>query len=376
MPLNYATRALLQLQESGQAAPLAAEPTNTQLMTKEERLAALGAVMTSDAVLYRVADDLGIANQRARLSKVQELRQTLRLEGAGSNFIEIFHNGSKPDGLGNELRLVILEILQELVPAQNGPDAIQMLIDKYRSDLVALSSLKTELEGKLAALVAKGGAPGTDPNQPGQSARGRVHEAAAATMRLFTDAGFPAVSTPDEVQALLDEVAPRNGPGATTAGDEGQTRDQNKLIAIRTALAEWRSAIKDEQGATATVQAQADGQAEILRLREGIATAHDKIATKQKQLKSAQSRLETSRLVPTEGVLQAPELIRIVDMPRDPEAPTRSRLVYLLAAIAAGVLLGFTLAGIAEVLDDTLRAPKDFSELLGAPVVARIGTTR
>ncbi len=58
------------------------------------------------------------------------------------------------------------------------------------------------------------------------------------------------------------------------------------------------------------------------------------------------------------AVLRAPERIRVIDQPRDPISANRSRLVYILLGISAGMLIGFALALAAELLDERAHDPE------------------
>jgi uncharacterized protein involved in exopolysaccharide biosynthesis len=288
MPLNYVSRSLLMLQESGDISPLTREPINEQFVSNSERLDALRALLLSDAVLTGVLQDLNITDPRARASKLQQLRETVRLEGDGGAFVEIFHSGPNPVGLGQELRTVILRFLDALVPDQSRPDAVTLLAEKHQRDLASQELLKTELESKLASVTS-------------------------------------------------------TGAEADKAKLEGNRAQQQKTSADR------------EQ------------------LQHELATLESRIQATRSQLELTQQRLRSVRLASAQGVLRAPELIRMIDPPRDPEYPTRSPRIYLLASLAAGALLGIALASISEFLDTSLRTPEDFADVVGAPVIARIG---
>ncbi|MDW6023084.1 hypothetical protein SAZ10_15085 [Mesorhizobium sp. BAC0120] len=256
---------------------------------------ALRALLLSDAVLTGVVQDLNITEPKARAEKLQQLRETVRLEGDGGAFVEIFHSGPNPVGLGQELRTVILRFLDALVPDQSRPDAVTLLAEKHQRDLASQELLKTQLEAKLASSTSAG--------------------------------------TETDIAKL--------------AGNGGQ---------FEAARAQQQKTIADRD-----------------QVQRELAALESKIQATRAQLEVTQQRLRSVRLASAQGVLRAPELIRMIDPPRDPEFPTRSARIYLLASLAAGALLGIALASISEFLDTSLRTPEEFADAVGAPVIARIG---
>jgi uncharacterized protein involved in exopolysaccharide biosynthesis len=65
--------------------------------------------------------------------------------------------------------------------------------------------------------------------------------------------------------------------------------------------------------------------------------------------------------------------VKVIDPPADPKAPvTPPGIIYLVASIFAGVSLGLGLATVMELLDQRLRAARDFAGATNAPVVARL----
>lgn len=149
-----------------------------------------------------------------------------------------------------------------------------------------------------------------------------------------------------------------------------------EVAPLRDALARRTAALSEHENVVAAMEAEQRNISEYDRLKAQIADRERDIAVAQDKLEATQKRLESVRLGDAVGILRAPELIRIVDPPRDPEFSTRSPIVYLFAALAAGILLGLGLAGIAEFLDTTLRDPDEFSEAAGAPVITRIGARK
>ena len=376
MPLKYVTSSLMLLQETGDTGPLTREPANVQFITKEERLAALRALLLSERVLGGVLDDLGITDPQERAVKIRELRRTTWLEGAGTNFIEISHSGPSPAGLGKQLESIVSRLLDALVPEQDEPDAIRILLEKHTRDLATARALGADLERQQAELSID--------NPVAAEARlaelVRLREVKAKELRQADEtveqiklAGNFGTVTVEQLEQEIDQLASPTG----SEDEEGARQMRAEDIAsLRDAFARRKAALSEQENIAAAIE---EEQSKILsyeRLEEQIAETERNIAAAQDQLDATQKRLESVRLRSSVGILRAPELIRIVDPPRDPEFPTRSPIIYLFAALAAGGLLGLGLASITEFLDTSLRDPDEFSEVAGAPVVTRIGARK
>ncbi|WP_394885674.1 hypothetical protein ACG873_01115 (plasmid) [Mesorhizobium sp. AaZ16] len=375
MPLNYVTRSLLLLQESGETGPLTREPTNVQFVTNEERLAALRALLLSDRVLGGVLDDLGMTDPASRAVRIRDLRETTWLEGAGTNFIEIYHSGPNPTGLGKQLETVITRFLEALIPEQHEPDAIQILLEKHMRDLAAARALKVELERRQAQLSI--GSPAAA--QARLAELDHLRQAKAQALRQADKAvelARPAALATATIEQLEQEIDRLANPEGTEGEQREQSMRAEDAAPLRDALAKRKAALSEHDKIAAAMETEQRNISEYERLEAQIAGAERDIAAARDKLEATQKRLESVRLGGAVGILRVPELIRIVDPPRDPEFPTRSPKVYLFAALAAGILLGLGLASIAEFLDTSLRDPDEFSEVAGAPVITRIGARK
>lgn len=83
-------------------------------------------------------------------------------------------------------------------------------------------------------------------------------------------------------------------------------------------------------------------------------------------------RFDNAEITGALGKFEAPERVKIIDMPIDPTSPvTPGRTLFLLAGILGGLLMGAGLAAAAEILDARLRRVIDFEKLAGVPVLAR-----
>jgi uncharacterized protein involved in exopolysaccharide biosynthesis len=374
MPRTYVTQSLMMLQESGETNPLAPESGNAQFVTNEERLAALRALLLSDRVLGAALDDFGITGAKLRAEKAADLRSTVWLDGAGANFIQIFHSGQKPVGLGKELENVILHFLEALVPDKGEPDAIEMLLQKHTRDLAAANASKADLKRRLAALSIDD-LPATQARleELSRSLSKRAEELRQAdkTVQEATPEGLSGITTVEQLDREVARLAKSSEGNAVSPSVRAED-----VAALREALAKRMAAASEQQRAATLVAAEQQKISAYNDLTKRIAATERDIAADQEQVEATRKRLDAARLTSATGILRAPDLIRIVDPPRDPEFPTRSPIIYLFAALAAGVLLGLALASIAEFLDTRLRDPEEFSEVAGVPVITRIANRR
>ena len=70
---------------------------------------------------------------------------------------------------------------------------------------------------------------------------------------------------------------------------------------------------------------------------------------------------------------QAPQRIAVIDRPTEPTKPTKPiTLLFTLAGLVAGIVLGAGLATLMEIVDTSVRSIRDMESLTGVPVLARM----
>ena len=74
------------------------------------------------------------------------------------------------------------------------------------------------------------------------------------------------------------------------------------------------------------------------------------------------------------GVFDSPERLTVVGRPRDPLVGENPATKYGVAAIFLSLVAGLSLAWLADLLAPRLRSKKQFEELIGLPVIARLPT--
>ena len=193
------------------------------------------------------------------------------------------------------------------------------------------------------------------------------------TVEKIRLAGAFGTATVEQLAQEIDRLASPTGSEEVEGARPMRAED---IATLREAFAKRKAALSEQEKIAAAIEAEQRKIPVYERLKAQLAETERHIAAAQDQLDATQKRLELVRLRSGVGILRAPELIRIVDPPRDPEFPTRSSTIYLFAALAAGALLGLGLASITEFLDTSLRDPDEFSEVAGAPVVTRIGARK
>ena len=98
----------------------------------------------------------------------------------------------------------------------------------------------------------------------------------------------------------------------------------------------------------------------------------DNIQFAQASYDAIAKRFDNAEITGALGKFEAPERVKIIDMPIDPTSPvTPGRVLFLLAGILGGLFMGASLAAVAEILDSRLRRVIDFERLAGVPVLAR-----
>jgi uncharacterized protein involved in exopolysaccharide biosynthesis len=151
------------------------------------------------------------------------------------------------------------------------------------------------------------------------------------------------------LEALLSEPA-------TSASQMVLARQQQYIASLETRRREIQQQIKDS-----------GGQAENLQRQES--SLGQQAAAAREVYDALSRRYPASNPGVGSGILSAPGRIKIVDAPKDP-IPTSSRLKFILAGCAAGILLGIMLAWAAELFDSTIYDTEDLVAATGLPLLA------
>jgi uncharacterized protein involved in exopolysaccharide biosynthesis len=105
---------------------------------------------------------------------------------------------------------------------------------------------------------------------------------------------------------------------------------------------------------------------QLQKLERAVAAAremHDLLA----------KRYEMARLTGSLGRYESPERIKVIDAPQEPTTPvTPGRVIFMLAGLVGGLVLGAGLAVAFEILDPRLRRQDDLEATSGLPVIALV----
>lgn len=365
LPKAYMARSLMQLQEAGRDNPFAREgDTASSVYRVQERFEGLRALFMSESVLARA---LGTQAERLppaeREAKIGELRQALSLDLIGGDFIEAKLAGAKPEGLGKTLEAVMASFLEALVPEQGGATAAQLMVNTRRQELDALVRMRVDIQRELATLLPDGSEDAMrrladlDLNQRGKGES--LARAEAEIARLRGVLGNPSDEQLERDMAVLPA-------GSEQSADE---RIQN-LAALKSLFSLRQGLSAETRNLGADAAALNERMTRFRNLQDRLASLDKEIASARESYENFQKRFSGTNAVRSVGILKAPELIRIVDPPRDPVTASRSRLMYFLSGIIAGSLLGLGLAFVAERLDQRIRHADEASEATGLPVLA------
>jgi hypothetical protein len=162
LPRSYETSALLLLQESGRNNPLAGDPVSPEYM--QQKVPGLEALLKSEQVLTPAIGEIEAAGFRSLGSNPQRailnLRAALSVELIGTDFLTIRLTGSRSEGLGRQLSIVLSSFLQALLSEPSG-NAAQVVITKQQQQISALEQKKAAVQRQIAGTASAGANAGT-----------------------------------------------------------------------------------------------------------------------------------------------------------------------------------------------------------------------
>lgn len=386
LPRQYSARALLVMQEQGADNPLIKSQTTNERI--RDRAPGLQALLKSDRVLGNAMRDiLGDrmpTDPRQIALVLKELDQQLSFEMIGSDFLEFQLKGSNPKGLGKKLEAVTSRFLESILsPDQDAVSATQVLLERRREDLAtaekALERYRAQIDDRtLAAITASRqratALVATNERLASELAAtsGDISSLAAAAGLAVNTLNARSVASAIEAAGAELAAADRRGAAAGRATDDIRTRLVN-LRRIEAQLArktEIERTIASNRAVMAADQAAADDprapEGQLRRLERDVAEA--------RQLYESYARRFPTTANPQSSiqVLRAPERIRVIDAPKDPEFPLTSRLKYILAGLVGALLLSAGLVAGAEMFEPRVRSTRDFESITGVPVLARL----
>jgi uncharacterized protein involved in exopolysaccharide biosynthesis len=386
LPQTYITKALLVMSETGSDNPLIKAAGTSERI--RDRAPGLQALVKSDRVLMNALQDIlgdRMPSDPKRLAQaLKDLDGQLSFEMIGTDFLELQLKGSNPIGLGRKLEAITSRFLESLVsPDQAALSATQVLLEKRRDDLAAtekaLARFREQLGERALAAIAANETRLKDAQAALQTQSADINAVDAEIAALKATVGtFAAAENAGKRQAeisLAVTTAEGAEKGRTPASQaealaaRGRAALLTQLQALETRVATLR---RDLTQATATVADQARLGADSRSPEGQLRRLEREVAESRALFDSYRQRFPSAVVGRSLQVLNAPERIRVIDSPRDPQFPATSRLKFMLAGLMAGLVLAVGLTGCAELLDQRLRSASDFEGIAGVPVIGRL----
>lgn len=383
-PRTYVAKSLMLLQEAASTNPLAREGTGGPTGRIQDRIAGLQALLKSDRVLGGVFRDLASDPVRGAADFAgwrRDFSQALTVELIGTDFLEFQLKGSSPHGLGKKLEAVNSRFLEALLPEQNAMFASQVLLEKRKDELDNAQRALSTFRQRLAERLPQGlGAPHHRLAEARSVLQAKEAELARITREISDRRGRLPGASPSsarvdqeiaQVRAELASLETKNG-GVPAKVAQAQSKLTELLV------------IRDLEVRRGTLEAeireftrQMDGLIKAVRQTEPIAEQLAQLEREAAEAKEAfddysrrYQRAATTR--GAGGILNAPERIKLIDAPRDPEFPTASALRAAILALLSSIGLGIGLTLLAELTDPRLRSPEEVADATGLPVLARL----
>ncbi len=382
-PRTYVAKSLMLLQEAAPSNPLAKDTGSGHPARIQDRIAGLQALLKSDRVLGNVYRDLApeqLRGNRDMAAWMRDFSLLLSVDLIGTDFLEFKLKGSTPKGLGKSLESVTSRFLEALLPEQNALFASQVLLDRRKEELDAAERALAVFRQRLAERLPQGiGASHHRLAEARSTLQGketqlqRVNQEIAERRSKIAGAGPSNARVDQEIAQVRAELASIEGKGAN---------GQPQLIQAQARLSELLS-IRELETRRGTTEAeirdlsrQMDGLIKAVRQTEPIAEQLAQLEKDAAEAKEAHDeyarRWQRASSTRAGGILNAPERIKLIDAPRDPEFPATSAFRAALIALLASILLGLGLTLLAEMLDPRMRSPDEVEEATGLPVLARL----
>lgn len=348
LPLTYDTRSLLLLQEPMRDTDPYRGDSN------QDRVAGFAALLNSDQVLRGAASDLGYPptsdDHRVFLGR---LKKRLSINILGRQFLEIRLNGDTRNGLGHELEVITSRFLRVLLGDQFEATAGQFLIMMNEKELAAANNKVFNLESTLRSILPLGPQEGRKSLNTINQQIGENKVNLELTQNYIAQLDKPtAVMTPDQTP---------NPPISSSANRAmavlGQRRDNlvRSIARLEEAARQLGRSLTDFAKLTNDAEAQK-------RIVTELQARHELLVQRYGSMEGGSAKV----------LIEAPALIKLIDMPKDPEYPTTSRSLYMMLGLVASIVLGTGLGLLGEFFDERVSDPEKFESLSSLPIVAHV----
>lgn len=431
-PKTYEAKTILLLQETGKDNPFLKDFAVG--LNLKERISALQALLKSEHVLLNVLRDIHGGNvetdPRALAMEMRQLGGNISVQLVGSDLLELKLKGARPEGLGKMLEAISARFLERLLsPERSTLGATQAFLqdqlekrrkaldlaetelsrfksanaDKipaiFASNITRLGAIRQKLEEKSMELSAATAAfndmrrqlAGTNPIV------GRLEESIiqvtgelTALKARYTDDHSDVQAAERKLRRLQEErrsyldvsnrieKADMDRLWNIALGQGGDNEKAppllvSQLTRLQDAHAKRVALEKDVEQIKAVVEdmernipAHAPIEQQQQRLEKEVTSARETYEAFLKRYENA----KTSRAL---GEFEAVERVKFIDLPQDPTIPvTPPKIIFIVAGIIAGLVVGIGLATVAELLDPSVHTAAEMALLCGAPVLARL----
>ncbi len=378
-------------------------------MALEEQLRNFNEIVHSRAVLLSLADSLGLIRSAGirteRIEIIDEIGNNITTARLGVNVLRIVYTDTDPPRTQHAAQALAELYIQTKLAAQNRQNALAVefyenKVQEYRTTYEAsVQSLVSRLKQNVDELPLESRTlyaqlDDVQINIPRTDARLRTYREALALLEALPEdlkSNAEALGSETGIQPLLDlermEIPFASELKTVMARHDELSRrytskhpDVEKLNdQISDLLARMRKAINSEIPKISSDQHQLEaGRSRIVeelknvsvlsKRNEDIESGYD---INRKLYDEMQLKLEQARLTQEVGSRGANQFI-ILDpalLPTRATKPNRSLIV--LGGFALGIFLGILSAAVAELLDTTVRTPRDV-EIYRKPVIALI----
>lgn len=342
-----------------------------------EQIDGMQAWLKSDHVLSGLLNEIYGDNLPTDDTKRQTLLNLLRnsfyMYPLGNNALQFVMTGSESEGMGRRLEIIMSRFLDGLNrPDDNIFSSSRFLLTKSKEQLekieVEFNFKKQEIGGLEAKLKKFSSIETADAQNSLGEKQKRLEEIDNKLEELYKIAadnpGRLSIQLNKNRTASLEEQELRFTPNNVVAND--QNSHLQDLEETRDRLAAEIKRIKDDQETLDMLTGQKTELQEQLKIvRDRLDSARQRYNLHELQFSQVASEKNL-------GIFSGLESAIVVGRPQDPKIASSKRLKYGIACVIFGILAGFGLGIISEILDPRVRRSLEVEALLGAPIIAEL----
>lgn len=432
MPRSFETRMSILIQEPSKLNPFLEDlSVKTNL---KDRMDALRALLTSRYVMAGVAEDLGLlkgdSSEAAQDRVVADLAGAVSVQLIGNEMVELRYRAASPFGIDRVLMRIGERFMQRVAAPEDSSmrssvtfleAQLKAATDKLGESERALSEFKTVNAQQLPDLrstnvqrlaqlrdaLSDHEIKLTGAESEFKTMRSRLTQADPMIGRLEQDiiavtaelAQLRARYTDQHssVQTAMHKLERLNDERASLLRAEAAAPppDEDRILNLAAAAVTDKTNVQPLLVSQVVLVEAARARLQLLRsetdnLRGMVAELTDRVKAggeverslrdheREVQVNSdlvaqLRHRFDMAKITGDLSRNQAPQRIAVIDRPTEPMKPTKPiTLLFTLAGLVAGIVLGAGLAALMEIADTSVRSIRDMESLMGVPVLARI----